>query len=378
MRSQGTTLSAREIASNARRSAIVLARMPLAQVELTDFLLEGSLGSGASSQVYHARHRPSGRPVAIKRLAGSRQPHDLRERFAREARMLASIDSPHVVRVHGFGFDEGRPFLVLERLEGETLDVRLRRHGRIPLETAGPWVEQIITGIRHCHDANVIHRDLKPSNLFLAKAGQEEILKLIDFGVARPRERSGDFDPLTATNDVIGSVGYMAPEQFKDAKHVTTAIDIYAIGIITFKLLTGRLPFGPTTLQTLELVQRDVPQVSTVSGRAEHAVVDDFLRCALSPRPEDRFPTARAMLEAWWRVMASLDRYKSSPALNPFADDDDITIRQSSPSLTPEPHAPHTIEPFFLEDDPTLDDPDLPRRVDAERLAHANRLKKDG
>jgi serine/threonine protein kinase len=349
--------------------------MPLAQVELTDFSLEGSLGSGASAHVYYARHRPSGLPVAIKRMATSRQPHDLRERFAREARMLASIDSPHVVRVHGFGFDEGRPFLVLERLEGETLEVRLRRHGRIPLEIAGPWVEQIITGIRHCHDANVIHRDLKPSNLFLATTAQGETIKLIDFGVARPRERSGDFDPLTATNDVIGSVGYMAPEQFKDAKHVTTAIDIYAIGVITFKLLTGRLPFGPTTLQTLELVQRDVPQVSTISGLAEHAVADDFLRCALSPQPEDRFPTAGDMLEAWWRVMASLDRYQGAPQLNESSNEDDITIRQSSPSLAP---AHYASEAFFLEDEPTRDDPDLPNRVDAERLAHANRLKRDG
>src|SRR5262245_48536261 len=128
-------------------------RMALEPAKLSDFTMAGALGSGTTARVYEAVHTATGRPVAIKVMEQSHSSSEMRERFAREALLLAGVASRHVSKILGFGFDKGQPFLVLERLQGETLDAKLRRDGPVPVATGLRWIEQLIVGVRDCHDA---------------------------------------------------------------------------------------------------------------------------------------------------------------------------------------------------------------------------------
>jgi serine/threonine protein kinase len=283
--------------------------MALEPAKLADFQLAGALGAGTTAKVYEAVHIATGRPVAIKVLEPSQAGGEMRERFAREAVLLSSVQSRFVGKILGFGFDRGQPFLVLERLTGETLDAKLRRDGPVPMPLAVRWVEQLLVGVRDCHDAHVIHRDIKPSNIFVHHDGFEEVVKLIDFGVARLREITGDTGGLTSTNHLIGSMGYMAPEQFRSAKAVGFPADLYAIGVVVFRTLTGRLPFVSRSLEAVIRMKAEQapPALSTMPGMPKNVVLDWFVQKAMARDPSERFQTAREMLEHWWNVMASLD-----------------------------------------------------------------------
>ncbi len=282
--------------------------MALEPAKLSDFTMAGTLGTGTTAKVVDAVHTASGRPVAIKVMEGS-SGSEMRERFAREALLLSGVDSRHVGKILGFGFDRGQPFLVLERLRGETLDAKLRRDGPVPPSIAVRWVEQLIIGIRDCHDAKVIHRDIKPSNVFLHLDGRAEGVKLIDFGVARLREISGDGAGLTSTHHLIGSMGYMAPEQFKNAKGVGFQADLYAVGVVIYRTLSGRLPFVSRSLEAVIRMksEQSPPPISGMMGVVKNPLLDWFIQKALMREPEARFQSAREMLDQWRNVTASLE-----------------------------------------------------------------------
>ncbi len=313
-------------------------RMALEPAKLSDFRLAGALGSGATAKVYAATHVATGRPVAIKVMAEAGQSHEMRERFAREALLLAGVESRHVSKILGFGFDKGKPFLVLERLHGETLDGKLRRDGPVPVPIAVHWIEQLIVGVRDCHDKKVIHRDIKPGNIFLHREGGDETVKLIDFGVARLREITGDPGGLTSTSHVIGSMGYMAPEQFKSAKSVGYPADLYAVGVVIFRTLTGRLPFVSRSLEAIIRMKSEhhVPLISSMPGMIANPLLDWFVQKAMSQTPEARFQSAREMLEHWWNVMASLDEEGTTDVTRGFG-----RVDESYAGRRPEPRAPN-------------------------------------
>ncbi len=276
------------------------------------------LGSGAMARVLGAVDRKTGGPVAIKLLDGSaRGSHELRERLAREAVLLGSVQSPNVSRLLGHGWDGDQPFLVLERLHGETLADLLRREGRIAPSRLVDWVEQLLIGVRDCHRANVIHRDIKPANIFVVTPEErgaggerpEPSIKLIDFGVARLDEIVNAGSGLTNTHHLIGSIGYMAPEQLESARNVGPAADIYGVGVVVFRCLTGRLPFVSRNLAALTKLksEADAPALSTLAGAPQSDALDALVARALARDPNERFPSASAMLEEWWRVAAALD-----------------------------------------------------------------------
>lgn len=284
--------------------------MALEPAKLSEFKLAGPLGSGATARVYEATQLATGRPVAIKMMDEAGSTPEMRERFAREALLLAGVHSRHVSKIVGFGFEKGQPFLVLERLAGETLDAKLRRDGPPKAEVAVKWIEELIIGIRDCHDAKVIHRDIKPSNIFLHHDGQKEVVKVIDFGVARLREITEDGPgALTSANHLIGSMGYMAPEQFTNAKGVHYTADLYAIGVVVFRTLTGRLPFVSRSLQAVIRMKSEqaVPVISTMPGMPKNPLLDWFVQKSTARDPARRFQSAREMLDQWWNVMASLE-----------------------------------------------------------------------
>ena len=285
--------------------------MPLEASPLADYELAESLGTGATANVFEATHKPTGLVVAIKMLEPSqRGSHELRTRLEREARVLAGVRSPHVARLLGYGWEKGQPFLVLERLTGETLADVLKRDAVVTAGRLVDWVEQLLLGVRDIHAAGVIHRDIKPANLFLVQhRGGDPLLKLIDFGVARLKEIAMDGMSLTSTHHLIGSMGYMAPEQLEYAKGVGPAADLYAVGVVVFRCVTGRLPFMGRSFEALQKLkmESDPPLLSAVTV-VKNEALDAFVARALSRSPEERFASAGDMLEAWWRVAASLSK----------------------------------------------------------------------
>ena len=287
---------------------------PLQPAKLADFKLAGALGSGTTAKVYEAVHMTTGRSVAIKILEPSQSGTEMRERFAREAILLAGVASKHVGNIVGFGFERGQPFLVLERLNGETLDAKLRRDGAVPPAIAVRWIEQLLVGIRDCHDQQIIHRDIKPSNIFIHQEGFDETVKLIDFGVARLREITSDTGGLTSTNHLIGSMGYMAPEQFRNAKTVGFTADLYAVGVVIFRTLTGRLPFVSRSLEAVIRMKAEqvAPPISSMPAMPKNVLLDWFVTKTMARDPAERFQSAREMLEHWWNVMASLDEEETT------------------------------------------------------------------
>jgi serine/threonine-protein kinase len=288
------------------------------------------------ARVFDAVHKKTGLPVAVKLLdeasRESVQLTELRERMAREAVLLASLQSPHVSQLLGYGWDGTQPFLVLERLLGETLADVLRRDGRLTMAQLVDWIEQLLVGVRDCHREHIIHRDIKPANIFLARTSEraEPVLKLIDFGLARlariaaEDQVSGELG-LTSTYHVIGSMGYMAPEQLESARSAGPAADLYAVGVVVFRCVTGRLPFVERGLAALTRLKCEAtaPRISSLPGVVPNELLDAFVARALSRAPDQRFSCAGEMLEQWWRVGAALDREAPIPRIDVVFTDDE-------------------------------------------------------
>ena len=212
------------------------------------------------------------RLVALKRLADNlSRDDDLRRRFLREARLAARLNHPNVVRVFDVGVDDGLPFIAMEYVEGETLAEHVARRGRLSAAEAAGLGVQICAGLAAVHAAGLVHRDVKPQNLLL---GRDGVLKLGDFGIALGEEGTR----LTLAGTVLGTIGYLAPEQAR-GEQVTAAADIYAAGAVLHELLTGQPPARGEPVRL-----RGVPLELA-------AVVTD----CLAERPEDRPPSAAAL-----------------------------------------------------------------------------------
>ncbi len=285
--------------------------MALEPARLQDFQVNQSIGAGSTAKVFDAVHLATGKQVALKTLEQeAEQSAELRERLAREAFILAGVESKHVGRILGFGYDNDMPFLVLERLHGETLDALIKREGQLKTREIVHWVEQLLVGVRDCHSAGIVHRDIKPSNVFLQQeASGARIVKLIDFGVARLRELAQVGIGLTQTNHLLGSMGYMAPEQFLDPKNAGPPADLYAVGVVVFRVIAGRLPFVHRSLEAVIRMkcEGDPPALSSMPNVVSISALDQFCTRALAREPSMRFQSAREMLDEWWNVVSYID-----------------------------------------------------------------------
>lgn len=252
-------------------------------------------------------------PVAIKvlRVRAADRPGAV-ERFEREAQLLSRLDHPSVCRLLGVGrTPEAAPFLVLEMLEGESLDCRLEREGYLPFLEVGAMLTLVLGGLAAVHAAGIIHRDLTPSNLFLvreADGGERPVI--LDFGVSRLRATAleGAEGPmLTSDQALVGSLSYMAPEQIDSAAYVDERADVYSIGAIMFKALSGRAPFEGLPPPALIELKRaaDPPSISRVTGDRWPAGIERFLGKVLARDPDQRFESAAA---ACARLRSLLDR----------------------------------------------------------------------
>lgn len=254
-----------------------------------DYRIEGKLGEGGMGTVYAATHPVIGKRAAVKVLkAALCSDADGVERFLREARAINQIRHPSIVDVFAFGvLDDGRTYLVMERLQGETLDARLRR-GRLSVREVADILRQICRPLAAAHLEGVVHRDLKPENVFLVDVPGEEArqVKLLDFGLAKLTGR--DNVRTTRSGQTLGTPVYMSPEQV-DGQEVDPSSDVYSLGVMAFEMLAGEWPFLAESAFQLMLkhVQEAPPDVR--ARRADvPAPLADLVGRMLSKRRADR------------------------------------------------------------------------------------------
>ena len=265
---------------------------------LGQYEIRSPLGAGGMGEVYRAHDTRLDREVAIKVLPESltADPDRLR-RFEQEARAAAALNHPNILSVYQMATHEGVSYMVSELLDGETLRERLKR-GPIPLRKAIDYAVQIARGLAAAHDKGIVHRDLKPDNLFVTKDGR---IKILDFGLAKltqPRDASGAEATMadgTEPGMVMGTVGYMSPEQVR-GKVADDRSDIFAFGTILYEMVTGKQTFRkPTSAETMSaILNEDPPSISQVTAATPPGLQRVVHRC-LEKNPEQRFQSASDM-----------------------------------------------------------------------------------
>jgi eukaryotic-like serine/threonine-protein kinase len=256
------------------------------------------IAGGGMGSVWLARHLSLDAEVAVKLMSPliADTPTAL-SRFEREAKASAQLKSKHIVKVQDYGVEDGTPFMVMELLEGEDLGQRLTRVGKMSLAELSPIFTEICKGLKVAHEAGIVHRDLKPSNVFLAREAEDEIVKLCDFGVAR-ETKTQIVEEKTSSGVVVGSPHHMSPEQAQAGK-IDHRSDLWALGVLVYRALTGNKPFDGEALATvmLAVVTKDAPPATGVVPELP-ADIDKFFARALSREVELRFQSAQAMAEA--------------------------------------------------------------------------------
>jgi serine/threonine-protein kinase len=272
------------------------------------------LGAGGMGSVFEAEHTGVGRRVAVKLLHRTIVDADPKNlgRLQREARFAGTLDSPHIAHVSDVGIDPATqaPYLVLEYLEGVDLEQLLRVKGKLPCSLALRIAAQACMGLKRAHEAGVIHRDIKPANLFLSRRDDDIVVKVLDFGIAKPDSdelAKLDQSALTRTGTLIGSPLFMSPEQARGLKTIDKRADIWSLGVVLFNMLAGRTPNHE--VEALGELILSICSVATPSVR-DYApetpiAVAEIVNKALSIPPDHRFANAGEMYEALVTALGS-------------------------------------------------------------------------
>jgi eukaryotic-like serine/threonine-protein kinase len=279
------------------------------------------IGKGGMGSVWEAKHVSLGTPSAIKFIeAEYADSQEARSRFDKEAKAAATIQSKHAIQIYDHGVtDDGKPYIVMELLQGEPLDKTIERQ-RLSLAETAKIIQQVCRGLARAHERGIIHRDLKPENIFLVKTpdDDEPIAKVLDFGIAKmqgsPGASSGGLTSSTKTGAVLGTPFYMSPEQARGLRNVDHRADVWSLGVIAFKCVTGKLPFDGESVGDLlvKICTSPVPVPSQLYGGISPNFDAWFLR-ALEREPDRRFANVTELADALCFAAGIATRSQSGP-----------------------------------------------------------------
>jgi serine/threonine-protein kinase len=265
------------------------------------YRLESMLGTGAMGTVWVATHSTLGSKVAVKLVSQDfARSEEAQARFLAEAKAAAALRSRYVVQMFDSGVTEdGEPYIVMEYLRGESLEERINRGGRLPLDQVVRVIGQVAKGLQRAHASNIVHRDLKPANIFLATTEDgDEVAKILDFGIAKMDHDDRDYK-ATATGVIMGTPLYMSPEQARGLRTVGCASDVYSLGMVTYCALVGDVPFHAESFGDLVYMvcTQELPAMDRVAPWLP-ATMDAWFRRACHKDQTQRFQSTEEMYEA--------------------------------------------------------------------------------
>jgi serine/threonine-protein kinase len=283
------------------------------------------IGRGGMGSVWEARHVSLGTASAIKFIESEyADSQEARSRFDKEAKAAATIQSKHAIQVYDHGVtDDGKPYIVMELLQGEPLDKRIERRRQLSLPETARILQQVCRGLARAHERGIVHRDLKPENIFIVRTpdDDEEVAKVLDFGIAKMSSSPGNpgMTSSTKTGAVLGTPFYMSPEQARGLRNVDHRTDVWSLGVIAFKCVTGRLPFDGESIGDLlvKICTAPIPAPSQLVPGLPPGFDAWFLR-ALDRDPERRFPNVIELSDALCFVAGIATRSQQHGA--PFSD----------------------------------------------------------
>lgn len=288
------------------------------------YRLERPLAEGGMGAIWIGRHLSLDRDVAIKLISRASDkkspdsttqssstviPEEVRKRFEREAKAAAQLQSPHIVQIFDYGVDNDIPYIAMELLEGQDLRQLLKQQPRYHPADVLMLATPIGKALALAHDRGLIHRDIKPGNIFIARIGKEDVVKVLDFGLAKSYVQS---DGMTSPEVILGSPHYISPEQIM-CLPVDPRTDLWSFGVVLFRLLTGKLPFvGQTVVDTAELILNAPSPRATEICPSLPPSADAFFERCLSKDPNGRFANALDMLVGLREVVVAADDASSS------------------------------------------------------------------
>lgn len=319
------------------------------ELKLGNYVLLEPVGAGGMGRVFRARHRRMNRVVALKVLTPELlRSSAARARFRREIEAAGRTTSPHLVTAHDAGESNGRDFLVMEFVEGQTLADVVHQRGPLPVRLALDYTLQTARGLAAAHDAGVVHRDVKPSNLMLTADG---VLKVLDLGLARIPEGESSNGSVERTNGsaILGTAAYLAPEQAADPRRADRRADIYGLGCTLYYLLTGNPPYDGRTSMELLFAHREraLPSIRAVRPDCPKAV-DALFRRMAAKDPQERPTDMHA-------VAAQIERLLATPTRRPVMFQRAVEVGLAAAVLLfvalaswPATRLPHTVEPVAV------------------------------
>jgi serine/threonine protein kinase len=264
------------------------------------YAIQSVIGEGGMGVVFEAKHMIIGRKLAVKVLFPEIATHpEIVERFYNEARTAASIGHDHIIEITDMGTYEKSPFIVMEYLEGQNL-TKFMGGEALTADVAVGILMQVLDALNAVHGKGVIHRDLKPDNIFLiGKAGRADFVKLLDFGISKLKTTESQNMALTRTGTILGTPYYMAPEQAAGRKDQDHRIDLYAVGVILFEMLTGQLPFKGDNYNALiaAILTEEPPRPTYYNPGIPHEL-ENIVMKAISKQPHLRYSNALNFMEA--------------------------------------------------------------------------------